>query len=350
VPKERFLIPHDFQDSRYHPGWDSVPYNYTGAYLRDEILKHAPSLEVIWAQTEEETLEHIVNTDFMASDKMRRRYWERADKLRWVHISSAGADHFFKRSEVSADEFRRHGVVITTSVGAGSVVIAEQVLCYMLMFSRNMIRAVRQHMEHRWERYAGGELRGSTLGIIGLGTIGSRVAYLAKAFEMYVIGTKREAAKHDGVADEVLPAPGYGELLRRSDFVLLSCPITTETRNLINSDTLRLMKRTAYLLNVGRGECVDEAALVEALKSGSIAGYGADNHGQAKEPITDENLEMLSPQSELWGMSNVIVTPNCAVAGGKRYMYMAEIIADNYNRLKAGRELRTRLVWEGQEV
>jgi phosphoglycerate dehydrogenase-like enzyme len=350
MSKKKFLIPHDFQDRRYHPGWDQLPYEYTGACLRDEILKRTSELEVVWSQSEAETFMHIVDADFMASDKMKRPYWDRAAKLRWVHISSAGADHFLKRSEVTPDEFRKRGVVITRSIGAGSVVIAEQVICYMLMFSRNMLRSVRQHMEGRWERYAGGELRGTTLGIIGLGTIGSRVARLARAFEMRVIGTKGHPEKHEEVADEVLPSAANHEVMRQSDFLLLSCPITAETRNLINAHTLRMMKRSAYLLNVARGECVDEPALVAALKSGVIAGYASDNHGQAKEPITDENLEMLSSDSALWGMTNVIVTPNCAVAGGKRYVYMAEIIVDAYHQIMAGAEPKTRLIWEGRPV
>src|SRR5690606_21516451 len=150
--------------------------------------------------------------------------------------------------------------------------------CFMLMFSRRMRHALALQAQAKWERYAGGEMRGATVGIIGLGAVGSRVAKLAKGLEMKVIATKRNTAKHDGTADEVLPDSAYREVFKRADFIVLSCPITDATRNMINAETLRLMKKDAYLINVGRGECVDEPALVEALKTGVIAGFAADNH------------------------------------------------------------------------
>jgi len=229
-------------------------------------------------------------------------------------------------------------------------VIAEQVLCYMLMFSRNMVRAVRQHLVGHWQRYPGDELCGRTLGVIGWGAIGSRVGYLAKSLGMRVIGCKRDPSRLDGVADEILPASAYRQVMEQSDYVLLCIPISEETRNIINATSLGWMKPTAYLMNVARGECIDEAALVRALKERRIAGYASDNHGHPDGPVTDENMERLSPESELWGMTNVIVTPNCAVAGPRRYEYMAEIIVENYRAIRDGKEPRTRLIWQGRPV
>ena len=350
MAKETFLIPHDFEDRRFHVGLEKLPYDYSGAKLRDEMLKRTDDLIVILTEKEKDTLVAAPNADFMASDKMKRSVFGAAERLRWVHIASSGADHFFKRGEVSPDDFRARRIMITTSKGAGVMVIAEQVLCYMLMFSRNMIRAVRQHLVGHWQRYTGDELRGRTLGVIGWGAIGSRVGYLAKCLEMHVIGCKRDPARHDGVADKIYPASAYKEIMQQSDYVLLCVPITEETRNLINDQSLGWLKPTAYLMNVARGECIDEAALVHALKSGRIAGYASDNHGHPVGPVTDENMERLSPESELWGMPNVIVTPNCAVAGPRRYEYMAEIIVDNYRAIRDGKEPKTRLIWQGAPV
>ena len=319
-----------------------------GGKIRDEILKRTSGLEVIWARSAEETLAGLPEADIMLSKGMKADHLARAAKLHWVHMSSAGPDHFFKRSEVTAEDFLRRGIMITTSKGAGTESIAEQVLCYMLMFMRCMPLAQRQQMKRQWRRYAGGELRGSTLGIIGLGRIGSRVAQFAKCHDMTVLATKGDPTRHGGVADEVLPTAAYREVMKRADFVLLSCPITDQTRLIINPETLRLMKPTAYLLNVARGECIDETALVEALRSGIIAGYAADNHGQQKYPVTDETLERLADDSPLWDMENVIITPNCATAGPRRYEYMGQIIAENYNLVEAGQEPATRLVWQGR--
>ena len=348
---EKFLIAYDFHDTRFFRPGDEMPYAFTGAMLRDELSKRAPELDIVWARSEAETHAHMADADFLAvRDEVRRSDLDRGEKLKWVHLSSSGADHCFKVSDVDPDYFRSRGIVVTISPGAVSVVLAEQVLCFMGMFSRNMLRALGQQRERRWERYPGGELRGMTMGIIGLGAIGSAAARLCKCYGMRVIGTEPDPTEASRVADEVLPPERHTEVLREADFVLLACPITEETRKLINAETLGTMKPTAYLLNVARGECVDEPALVDALKGGSIAGYASDNHGDARGELGGDTLEVLSPSSELWDMDNVIITPNCAEAGPRRYVYMAEIIADNYKDMKAGREPRTRLVWEGRPV
>ena len=347
---EKLLIAHDFHDTRFHRRESDMPYEFTSALLRDELTKRLPGLDVVWAQTPEETATEIVDADFIAlNDEIRRDELERGEKLRWLHLSSSGADHCFKVSGVDADYFRERGILVTMSPGAVSVVLAEQVLCYMGMFSRNMLRGLRQQRERRWERFPGGELCAMTAGIIGLGAIGSATARLSKCYGMHVIGTEPNPTDASRAADEILPPDRYHEVLQRADFVVLACPITDATRRLINAETIRLMKPTAYLINVGRGECIDEAALVEALETGVIAGYGSDNHGDRGE-FADEGLEVLSPESKLWDLENVIITPNCAEAGPRRYIYMAEIIANNYNDMQAGAEPRTRLIWDGKPV
>jgi phosphoglycerate dehydrogenase-like enzyme len=347
---DKILIADDFIDWRFHPGAVELPYAYSGAILRDELKQRLPEVEVVWSQSEQETLRHLPDADIVLSDIMKRDHFERAQVLSWVHMRGSGPDHYFKLSEVGADDFRRRGIAITVSAGAVSVVVAEQIVCYMTMFSRDMLRALRQQRSRLWQRYSGLELCGMTLGIIGLGAIGARTALLAKAMGMIVIGAEPNPSEAARVADEILPADAYPEIFRRGDFVLVSCPITGDTRRIVNRDTLAMMKPTAYLINVGRGECIDEPAVVGALKSGALAGYASDNFGDASGELTADNLEILSPQSELWGLDNVIITPNCAEAAPKRYVYMAANIADNYGRWKNGREFVNRLVWEGEVV
>ncbi len=220
----------------------------------------------------------------------------------------------------------------------------------MLMFSRNMIQCVRQHMAGQWKRYPGLELCGMTVGIIGVGAIGSRVAALSKALGMRVLGCRQNLSKTDPNVDAMFSADQFREVMRQGDFVLLAIPIKQGTARIINDETLGHMKPGGYLMNVARGECIDEDAVVRALKSGRLGGYASDNHGFPKGDVTDENMERLESDSKLWGMPNVIITPNCAVAGPRRYEYMAKIVYDNYAALKAGQPMKTRLVWEGHQI
>jgi len=177
------------------------------------------------------------------------------------------------------------------------------------------------------------ELGGKTLLVIGLGAIGSRLARLAKAFDMRVIGVKRDPATGGDAADEV---HGLGELkalLPQADFVLLTCPLTRETEKLIDAGALSCMKPSAFLVNVARGGCVDEGALIDGLKAGKIAGAALDV--TATEP--------LPPASPLWDFGNVLVTPHTAGETQKYEDNVLDILVENLGRLARG---ETRLVNE----
>jgi phosphoglycerate dehydrogenase-like enzyme len=165
---------------------------------------------------------------------------------------------------------------------------------------------IRAQARREWQRFMPQELFGKTVGIVGMGHIGTEVARLAKAFGCYVVATRRSITlpSRDDAADELLPPGSLLDLLARSDFVVLAVPLTAETRQLIGESELRAMKPTAVLINIARGTVVDEAALVQALKGGWIAGAGLDVFEQ--EPLPED--------SELWGMDNVIMSPH--ISGG----------------------------------
>jgi phosphoglycerate dehydrogenase-like enzyme len=170
------------------------------------------------------------------------------------------------------------------------------------------------------------ELGGKTLIVVGLGRIGGRLAKLAKAFDLRVIGIKRNPRTGAEGADSV---HGLGELkglLPQADFVALTCPLTPETENLIDAEALAAMKKSAFLINVARGRCVNEAALVEALQSGRIAGAGID-------VTTEEPLPQSSP---LWSIENAFITPH--TAGETRHYEdnVIDILVDNLERLWRG--------------
>jgi D-2-hydroxyacid dehydrogenase (NADP+) len=179
------------------------------------------------------------------------------------------------------------------------------------------------------------ELTGKTLVIIGLGRIGGRLAGLAKAFGMEVIGVRRDPAAGANGADAVHHFDRLSELLPRADFVALTCPLTPETQGIIGADALSRMKSSAVLVNCARGKCVDEPALVDALQRGEIVAAALD--------VTSE--EPLAANSPLWQMSNVFITPHTAGETRSYEKNVVDILLDNLDRLSRGeRTLRNGIV------
>ena len=167
------------------------------------------------------------------------------------------------------------------------------------------------------------ELAGKTIIIFGMGAIGSRVAHLAKAFEMHVIGIRRNVDAIRNLVAEAYAPGSFTSLLGRADFVVLTCPLTDQTRNIIDADALKLLRKDAYLINVARGGCVDEPALIGALQTGEIAGAGIDT-------TVDEPL---STESALWDLSNVILTPHTAGETQSYEENVLDILMENLDRL-----------------
>jgi phosphoglycerate dehydrogenase-like enzyme len=179
------------------------------------------------------------------------------------------------------------------------------------------------------------ELRGKTLVIVGLGRIGSRLAGLARAFGMHVIGVKQDANRGGGAADEVVTRARLLDVLPRADLLALTCPLTSETKGLIGEAALRALRPSAVLINVARGAVVDEPALIAALSSGRLAGAGLDCFRE----------EPLPGSSPLWDLSQVIVTPHTAGETRRYEENVIDILLDNLERLWSGKDdLRNRIV------
>jgi D-2-hydroxyacid dehydrogenase (NADP+) len=250
----------------------------------------------------------------------------RSPRLKWIQTMSAGIDRFLDAEMVASP------VTLTNVSGIHATPIGEFVLGLMLMFAKNALMHFRMKQEKQWKRLPPSILRSRTVGIVGLGSIGREVARLAKAFGMRVLATRR-TAKGEGRArnvDLLLPANQLRRLLEESDFVVLAVPATAETRRLIGEEELRAMKSTAFLINISRGETVDEGALTRALEESWIAGAGLDVF------VT----EPLPPDSRLWELPNVIFSPH--VAGGmEEYSERAtERFVENLRRYVEGKKLR----------
>jgi phosphoglycerate dehydrogenase-like enzyme len=333
------LIPHDFSYHKYYPGQANLPYEATGDKLRDEIIARDPHLNVMLASSASETESMLYDAEGYIAYSVGRGTLERAPKLTWIQAGSAGIDHFFKTSGVTLSALHARGISLTKASGVTRFVIGEHVFAMLLALSRKIPTAVTQKKERVWRIYMGGELRGATLGIVGLGEIGNRVAELGKAFQMRVIGTKRNREGYAGVADAVFAPEEIYEVLRAADCLVLACSLNKETRQLINAQTLARMKPTAVIVNVARGEIIVEDDLVKALEEGVVAGAALDTFGVPGRDSLDE-LEALDRSSRLWQLPNVLITPNNAAATPKVYEYLADIIVENAARLRAGRPLR----------
>ncbi|HTC85362.1 MAG TPA: D-2-hydroxyacid dehydrogenase, partial [Candidatus Acidoferrum sp.] len=288
------------------------------------------------------------------------RLLARAPRLAWVHSASAGVER------VLTPAGRERGLVITNARGVFSRPIAEYVLMMILAVSRRLPQLLELQRERTWQPLEGAELRDITVGIVGLGSIGRAVGALATAFGCRVIATRRHvgaeaqvresgarvavtprsavagsetadesAADRDdqplveAMLDRVLGPEGLPELLAESDFIVLAAPLTSATENMINEETLAMVKPGAWLINVARGRLVDERALLRALRDGPLGGAVLDTFRE----------EPLSENSPFYEVPNAIVTPHTSWSSGRVVDRSIELFCDNLRRYAAGEPL-----------
>ena len=260
-----------------------------------------------------------------------------AGKLQFIQSISAGTDQYDKAM------LHRRGIRLASAAGVNAEAVAEHAMALMLALARRLPEARDNQNAKRWRGMISeiaareDQLTGKVLLIVGMGRIGSRLARLAKAFDMRVIATKRDpsTATTGTDADAVYGHDRLGEVLGQADVVVLACPLTPDTENLIDAAALAAMKPTAHLINVARGRVVDESALIDALQQRRIAAAGLD--------VTRE--EPLPASSPLWAMPQVLITPHSA---GETQGYedaVIDILLDNLQRLWRGETvLRNQIV------
>jgi glyoxylate/hydroxypyruvate reductase A len=261
---------------------------------------------------------------------------EVAPRIRWIQASSAGIGQLVRR--YSYDR-RMPEAVFTTASGIHARPLAEFCMMAILMFTRGAILVMDNQRRSHWERYAGTDLEGRTLGILGVGRIGGEVARMGRALGLTTIGTKRTV---DGVDPESLSLDALyspeqlPELLRRSEFLVIATPHTDQTEQLLGADELALLPDGAVLINIGRGAVVDEQALIKALQSGRLGGAALDVF--ATEPLPKE--------SPLWTLPNVLVCPHSASTTDRENARLTALFCDNLRRFLDGSPLRNVLNME----
>lgn len=267
---------------------------------------------------------------------------ETAPNLRWVQVASAGVDRF-----VTKALFEGGAVMLTNTSGMHAVTMGEQAIGMMIAHARELPRMLEDQVAHSWSGsgpYTPALLRGATVGIVGYGSIGREVARLARAFGMEVLATKRDARNPAGGVEYVQPGTGDPDgtlchrlypaqalksMLSECDHVVLLTPLTPETENLLDVETLAAMKPGAFLVNMARGGIVDEDALLAALESGALGGAAFDVF--AEEPLLED--------SPLWDAPNMIISPHMAGVQPDYMGHASDVFIENLQRYLSNRQL-----------
>jgi phosphoglycerate dehydrogenase-like enzyme len=265
-----------------------------------------------------------------------------APNLRWLQLHFAGVDHVIDHPLV------RSGIMVTTLSGAAAPQVAEFSLMAMLTLSRRLPRMLNDPPDVRWnderfQRYRGYELRGSIVGVVGYGSVGREIARLCKAFGASILAIKRDLKnlQDDGyileglgdpeaeIPDRLYPPEAVGSMSALCDYLVVTTPLTSDTRGMIGEDVFEKMKSTSVLVDVSRGGVVDQGALVGALHEGKLAGAVLDVY-----PV-----EPLPANSPLWKMENVILSPHVAGASSHYYERATDLFAENLHRYLSDRPL-----------
>jgi len=244
----------------------------------------------------------------------------RLKKLKWIQSLATGVDHFLRSPGVGP------GVLITSGRGIHGPMMREMAAFLMLSLSHNVIRQVEDQKAHRWDRRLWTLLYEKTAVVVGIGVSGIAIGELLSAFGMKVIGVTR-TVRDIGGFDAILPTERLTEAVAQADFIINVLPASAENASLFGRKVFAAMKRSACFINIGRGETVDEAALIEALRSKSIAGAALDVF--ATRP--------LPPDSALWDMPNVVITPHIGGYVAEYEQYVMPIVIENMRHYLAGR-------------
>ncbi|MGI9424437.1 MAG: D-2-hydroxyacid dehydrogenase [Hyphomicrobiaceae bacterium] len=312
-----------------------IHFAHSAYRLSERFAERGTSIKHFQTWTPEDTHQRIAEGHVLvASGFWQNSLLESAMALRFIQVCAVGYDQF-DRSAIAA-----RGVRLANAAGVNANAVSDHALALILGLTRQLHYSRDNQRRRYWRPMISNissredELPGKVLLIYGTGQIGGRIAKLAKAFGLVVWGIRRDVSKSDPNIDELHAPSEFLSLLPRADVVVLACPLTNETRGLMDQDAFSAMRESAFFINVARGGCADHDALVAALKDGQIAGAGID--------VTDP--EPLQSKSALWDLDNVILTPH---TGGETRRYednVIDVLLDNLKRLQMGQaELRNQI-------
>ena len=302
------------------------------AWFVERLLQEFPQLQIVQRASYDGAEEDLRDAEILFTISLGPDQLAAAPKLRWIHAPSAAVHHLL------FVELTHSNVVVTNSREVHGTVVAEHVMSLIFALAKKIPQAVRLQQKHMWgqetmwnEGPHPREVAGAILGLIGVGSIGRRVAEMASALGMRVIAVREHVEKgRPAGVETVFAASAIDDVLRQSDYVVLAAPLISATRRLIDASRLVVMKPDAYLINVGRGEQVDEAALVEALRARRIGGAALDVFQREPLPV----------DSPLWSVENLLITPHTASITDKLWHRHYDLFSDNLRRYIAGEPLR----------
>lgn len=272
--------------------------------------------------------EDIAEAEIFLGWSLRGDQLRHARKLRWIH-STAAAVHQLMSPELIESE-----IVVTNARSVHGPVVAEHAIALIFAMAKRLPSCFRYQQQQHWAqteiwKEQPAEVAGSTLLVVGLGSIGSEVARHGRGLGMHVIGVRRHPQRGAGEAHEVFGPSDLNEVVPRADFVVLAAPVTPHSEHIVGAAQLARMKPDAFLINVARGTLVDQGALLTTLKKNGIAGAALDVFEH----------EPLSADSEFWKLPNVLITPHTAGVTSQIWERQYQLIAENTRRYLAGREL-----------
>lgn len=301
--------------------------------VREHVRELAPQMSLLVTDDRAE-IERALPEIEIAARRFPHDLILRAPKLRWYQQWGAGADWLLRYPEV-----REHAFTLTNASGVHAIPITEHIMAYMFSLARQLPHAVRAQLDRRWDRPERDgfsaqepifELYGRTLLLVGVGAIGQRTAEVAAGIGMRVLGIRRDPEQGAPGVEEMYGPHQLPQVLPEARFVVLTVPLTPNTRGMMGEAEFRAMRQDAYLINIGRGGTVDQGQLIRALQERWIAGAGLDVF----------ESEPLPPDSPLWQMENVILTPHYAGLTPQYDRRALDIFFDNLSRYVAGRPLR----------
>lgn len=274
---------------------------------REELIEEGKDVDIFYGFCSQDIFPHLPN-------------------IKWIQASSAGMDRHMYPA------LRESNVVLTNAAGLYATHVADQAFALLLGLARGIHDSVRNQDKHQWSRGKSPmiEIHGFKIGIVGMGGIGMQMAKRAKGFDMHVSAVDAYRTDKPDNVDELMPMDGLSDMMSQVDVVMIACPLTEETRGLINAENLAVMQPTAFFINVARGPIVSEPDLIEILRAGKIAGAGLD--------VTE--IEPLPEDSPLWDFDNVIISPHSAGGSQHRMHRVNEFFLDNLERYLNGEELR----------
>jgi phosphoglycerate dehydrogenase-like enzyme len=298
--------------------------------LWETLQQRWPEMRVVHLPTFDELAAEIADADIFVGPSLRPEQFRLAKKLKWIHATTAGV------GQLAYPEIVNSGIVVTNASGVFSVPMAEHTIGLILALARNFPDTVRQQDEKVWSQQLLWdkpqhltEVNGTTLVIVGYGSIGREIAKRARALEMRVIGVTRSGQGDLTDVERIVAMEKLDEVLAAADYVVLSIPETPQTRHLMNAERFARMKRGVRIINLGRGSAIDDAALVRALENGQVGGAAVD--------VAD--VEPLPAVSPLWTAPNLFVTPHTSAISSRLWPRETELLVQLVERWFDGREL-----------